>query len=106
MADSKDAKPSKQLPEEFTLSEYERAEFERQVSCKRWVDARLEIAQRDFNEVAQTLAKDYEAWAGRVSRRLGIDSAGFARYTYAGGTFKIRPEQAASTEAPAPPSES
>ena len=100
MQNGKDAKP---LPSQFKLSDFERVEFERQVAVKRWLDARLEIAQRDYNDAARPLAQSYETWAQKLSRRLGINIQDLTQYSFAAdgtATNKSNDEQPAREEPP------
>jgi hypothetical protein len=77
---AKHSKANTPLPEKFTLSDLERVEFARQIATKKWLDARLELAQRDFNDGLRVLFENTDAWAQRLARRLGINKDAITGY--------------------------
>lgn len=97
------AKQAKPLPETFTLSEIERLEFERQVVTKKWIDAKAALAQREVNDDMRALQERYQAWAQKLSRRLGIKPDDINHYNFSADGVPALKEDAPPTPQAPPP---
>jgi hypothetical protein len=96
------SKESKPLPDELNLTPLERSELEAQLANQRWLEARLQLAQRDYAEATRELTRARQAWGERMAKRVGIQPADIGKYEFTpDGVVKLK----AQTGDPPPPTD-